>query len=66
MKALKIILAAKGMKQIELAEEMNVTENTISRWVNGTMYPSREHQAKLCEILDVTIDQLNGDAPINI
>lgn len=66
MRILGVILKAKGMKQVELAKKMKVTENTISRWINGTMYPSREHQFKLCKVLDVTIDQLNGDAGINI
>lgn len=50
-----------GMTQIELAEQMHVTRQTISRWEAGTVYPDVEKVSELASILHVSCDYLLTD-----
>ena len=59
MIGLKKTLIDIGKSQKWLAGKMGVSENTISRWINGKYYPSRKKQIELCKLLDKTLDQLN-------
>lgn len=50
-----------GLTQAELAERMNVHENTIRRWESGDFEPRSHDLQKLCGILGVTeAELLNG------
>ena len=49
---------AKGMKQKELADLMNVSDKTISRWERNESAPDLTLIPVLAEIFDVTIDEL--------
>lgn len=52
-----------GLTQAELAEQMNVHENTIRRWEAGNFEPRSNDLQKLCRILGVTeAELLNGPA----
>lgn len=48
----------KNMTQIQLAEKLNVDNRTISRWENGYNMPDVSLFDKLCEELDITINEL--------
>lgn len=49
---------AKGMKQKELADLLNVSDKTISRWERDESAPDLTLIPVLAEIFDVTIDEL--------
>ena len=46
--------------QNELAERMNVAENTVSRWENGIRKISDKNKLKLCEILGINLNCFNN------
>lgn len=48
----------KGLSQSELAELINVSQNTISQWEIGIRNPSIKSAIKLAEILDTTVEEL--------
>ena len=48
----------KKLSQTELAELMNVSQNTISQWEIGIRSPSIKSAIKLAEILDTTVEEL--------
>lgn len=48
----------KGMTQIELAEILNVSDRTISKWENGKGFPEITQFPKLSDIFNVRIDEL--------
>ena len=48
----------KGYTQEQLAEKLNVSNKSISRWENGNTMPDLSLIPKLCEILDVSINEL--------
>lgn len=47
-----------GITQQELASELSVTRQTLSRWENGLSYPDLDTLVKLSEYLSVTLDEL--------
>ena len=50
-----------GMTQIEFAEKMDVTRQTVSRWEAGTAMPDIDKIAEIAEILGVSCDYLLKD-----
>ena len=52
-----------GITQIELADQLSVTRQTVSRWETGTAFPDIETVASLAEILQVSCDYLLRDLP---
>ena len=59
-----------GMTQIEFAEKMHVTRQTVSRWEAGTAMPDIDKIGEIADILEVSCDYLlkdeaveNGAAP---
>jgi len=49
------------MTQRELAEKLNVTDKTISRWEVGKSYPDATILPALAKALNISIDELFGD-----
>lgn len=49
---------ASGMKQSQLAEKLNISDKTVSRWENGLGYPEITQFPKLATIFGVTVDRL--------
>ena len=47
-----------NISQDELAEEMYVTRQLVSKWENGTGVPKIDHIIDLCEIFNVSIEDL--------
>lgn len=53
---------AKKMTQAKLAEKLFVSEKTVSKWENGKGAPETSLLKSLCEIFDVSINELlNGE-----
>ena len=46
------------MTQSQFAKEMGVSEETISRYVNGACYPTPYAIQKMVNILECSVDQL--------
>lgn len=53
----------KNLTQDEVAEKLNVTRQTVSKWENGQSSPDFDKIAPLCEIYDVTPNELFTDIP---
>ncbi|MBQ8749265.1 MAG: helix-turn-helix domain-containing protein [Clostridia bacterium] len=49
---------AKKLTQVKLAEKIFVSEKTVSKWENGKGLPDTNSLPKLCEILDVSLNEL--------
>lgn len=53
---------SKKLTQAKLAEKLYVSEKTISKWENGKGIPETNLLPGLCEILDITLNELlNGE-----
>ena len=48
----------KGLSQSQLGEKLGVTNKAVSRWENGSAYPSTELMLPLAKALSVTIEDL--------
>lgn len=48
----------KGYTQEQLAEKLNISNKSISRWENGNTMPDLSLIPKLCEILGISINEL--------
>ena len=63
---IKIQRKQKGYTQEQLAEMLNVSTHTISRYECGRNFPSHEHMLQLSKILDLSIeDSYYGYQKIN-
>lgn len=51
----------KGLSQQELADEMNVTRQAISKWESGNVMPNLDNLICLSKLYGVTIDSLIDD-----
>lgn len=60
IKNLSALLEEKNITQRELAEKINVTEVTISRYLSGERSPRIEIVSKIAEFFGVSIDYLLG------
>ena len=49
---------AKKLTQAKLADKLFVSEKTISKWENGKGLPDTNLLPKLCEVLDVSLNEL--------
>lgn len=56
---------AKQLTQAKLAEQLFVSEKTISKWENGKGIPDTNFLPKLCEIFGVSINELLNGERIN-
>lgn len=61
---IKRIAALKGIRQVEIAEHMGVSQGSVSNWIKGTNSIDIENLAELCHFLGVSLDQIYGVAPI--
>ncbi len=52
---------ARGFSQEDLAESLNVSRQSVSKWETGLGYPETEKLLILCDILDVDLDYLLRD-----
>ncbi|MFT8844787.1 MAG: helix-turn-helix domain-containing protein [Schleiferilactobacillus harbinensis] len=63
---LKKIRLAKGYSQRFVAEQLNLTRQTVSKWENGRGYPDFENLILLSELYGVSIDQLVNRKTLNL
>lgn len=55
---------SRGLSQAELATELSVVRQTISKWEKGLSMPDYERLVRLSEVLEVPMDILLGDGTI--
>lgn len=55
----------KKLTQADLAEKLGVTDRTISNWETGKNMPDLSLFKPLCDILDITINELMSGEKIN-
>lgn len=60
---LKQIRTGKGLKQADLADLLNISRQTVSKWESGNGYPEMGTLLALAKELDVSLDYLFFDAP---
>ncbi len=48
----------KGLTQVQLAEKLNITNRAVSKWETGKSFPDASIMLKLCDILDITVNEL--------
>lgn len=49
---------AKNMTQVVLAEKLNITDRAISKWETGKGMPDSSIMLELCEILEISVNEL--------
>ena len=55
----------KNMTQVELADKLGITDRAISKWENGRGMPDLSYIQPLCEILNISINELLNGERIN-
>ena len=55
---LRQIRKSKKMSQEQLAEKVNVTRQSVSKWENGEAYPEMNNILELCKIFDCKLNDL--------
>ena len=50
----------KGMSQEDLADKLNVSRQTISKWETGSTTPEMEKLIEMSKLFEITIDELVG------
>lgn len=48
----------KGLTQMQLAEKLNITNRAVSKWETGKSMPDVSLMLDLCNILDITVNEL--------
>jgi len=59
MSMLKKLIQSKGVKQKWLAEQIGVSEVTMSNWMKGKFKPTEENLRKIGEVLNIEYELLN-------
>ncbi len=50
------------LTQMQLAEKLNITDRAVSKWENGKTMPDSAIMLELCDVLQITVnDLLNGE-----
>lgn len=58
---MKEMRTEKGLTQAVLAEQLHVSDKTVSKWENGKSMPEPSLMMTLCEILEISVSELlNG------
>ena len=65
-KQFKELIDKRGLTQRAVAERINTTETTISRYVSGDRTPNIETAVELASVLGVTLDVLVGAEPPDV
>lgn len=61
---IKRISEMKGIRQIDIAEFMGISQGSVSNWMKGINSIDIENLARLCEFLGVSLNQIYGVDPI--
>lgn len=60
-KNLEYLRKGKKLSQEELANKLNVSRQSVSKWESGGAYPETEKMLAMCKIFDCSLDQLMND-----
>lgn len=63
---LKYYRKQKGLTQLALAEKLHVHQSDCCKWESGKCYPKVSVLMKICEVLEVTPNQMLGYEPEDI
>lgn len=58
---LKKALKTKNITKEKIAEIMDVDPRSVAYWTDGIKFPRLEKIVRICEVLDVTLDNLVRD-----
>ena len=50
----------KNMSQGDLAERLDVSRQSVSKWENNTAVPDLDKLIKLCDVFEISLDELTG------
>lgn len=59
-KRLREEIKQSGISQKELAQKLNINPSTVSKYMRLDKYPSLDTFANICEILDISADEILG------
>ena len=59
-KRLREVIQYSNVSQKELAEKLNINPSTVSKYMRLDKFPSLDTFANICEILDVSADDILG------
>lgn len=59
---LRNLRKAKGISQEEMAAELSVVRQTVSKWENGLSVPDAQMLIKIAQVLDTSVNVLLGEA----
>lgn len=65
METLQFYRKRQGLSQVELAEALDVSRQTISKWETGTALPAAEHLLALSKLYGVPVDALLNGAKVD-
>ena len=51
---------SKNLSQSALADMLDVSRQSVSKWETGSAVPDLDNLIKLCDVFDVTLDELTG------
>ncbi|MGO5357994.1 helix-turn-helix domain-containing protein [Anaerofustis sp. LCP19S3_F7] len=63
---MKSLREEKNLTQEQLAEKLNVSNKSVSRWENGKTMPDLSLLVMICEEFDITISELLNGRRMNI
>ena len=58
---LQILRKEKKYSQEELAEMLDVTRQSVSKWESGQTYPEMDKLLAICKIFNCTLEELTND-----
>ena len=56
----------KSLTQMQLAEKLNITDKAISKWERGITMPDTSIMFELCDILDISVNELLSGEKIDM
>ena len=56
----------KDLTQMQLAEKLGITDKAISKWERGIAMPDTSIMLELCDILDISVNELLSGEKINM
>ena len=64
---LQFLRARRGLTQEQLAEALNVSRQSVSKWESGAAFPEMDTLLRLCELSEVNLDLLlRGDVQASL
>ena len=64
---LQFLRARRGLTQEQLAEALNVSRQSVSKWESGAAFPEMDTLLRLCDLYEVNLDLLlRGDAQASL